>query len=245
MYGREARVAPRSQLGHGYSVTGGWDWGGRGEGRGRWIWNVFWICRIGHELNWRRGRGDRRCLPGFWCLVMPWIWLITLVTTRWGLVEKEQIFKAGKNLEFYFENVKCEVLAEHPCGEKWQLGRGIWVWRSGEWPGLRLKRLRTVYKAAGMDEVTHWVREHRGERDMRQLWGLTYRSRVKEGNLANNAEKELLVKQQAVWDSGRCGAAAAGGTDSEGRHQEGASNWPTRACPFPGRVLSHLLLDHF
>lgn len=29
------------------------------------------ISRIGHELNWRRGRGNQRCLPGFWCLIMP------------------------------------------------------------------------------------------------------------------------------------------------------------------------------
>lgn len=31
----------------------------------------------------------------------------------------------GKTQESYFGSVKFEILAGHPHGEKWQLGRGI------------------------------------------------------------------------------------------------------------------------
>lgn len=152
----------------------------------------------------------------------------------------------GKNLEFYFENVKCEVLAEYPHGEKWQLGRGIWVWRSGEWPGLHLKSLRTVYKAAGMDEVTHWVREHRSERDIRQLWGV----------LTEKPGKGRKPGKQC-WERAASETASTVGEwenvvlqKLEGQHLKGETErdlWIglLGAFPFPGKVLSHLLHDHF
>lgn len=40
---------------------------------------------------------------------------ITLVTTRQGLVEKEQILR-GKNQEFYSGNVTSDILGRHPWG---------------------------------------------------------------------------------------------------------------------------------
>lgn len=63
--------------------------------------------------------------------------------------------KQGKKTrEFYFGNVKLEILTGQPRGERWQFGRGIGVWRSGGLSRLHFGSLGVACRAAGMDEVT-------------------------------------------------------------------------------------------
>lgn len=61
--------------------------------------------------------GESKMTPSVLALVMTWVRLGTLLTARRRIVEKEQVLR-GRNPEFYFWNVKLEILARHPSRER-------------------------------------------------------------------------------------------------------------------------------